>query len=182
MAQRADALPQAGRPSKSKGNTARRILGPDWKIALPFILPIILLMTVFIAWPFIKAAYTSMTVRTMAREVKFVGLDNYIRLYSDPYYHQAVRATCVFTAGSIVFKLIFGLISALLLHSLKRWRNFFTALVLLPWIIPSVVQALAWRSIRESGCHRDSAPTSAPASRRSISSSPIRRPHMSRLA
>ncbi len=60
---------------------------------------------------------------------------------------QSVKATFVFTSGSIIFKLIFGLIAALLLHSLKRGRNLITALVLLPWIIPSVVQALAWKSI-----------------------------------
>ena len=133
--------------SHRKGHRMRRIFGPDWKIAIPFILPIVILMTLFIAWPFIKAVYTSMTIRTMSREVKFVGLDNYIRLYSDTYYWQSVKATFIFTFGSIIFKLIFGLIAALLLHSLKRGRNVITALVLLPWIIPSVVQALAWKSI-----------------------------------
>ena len=147
MAQRAETLPQTRSANQHKSSTARRVLGPDWKIALPFILPIIILMTVFIAWPFIKAAYTSMTIRTMARETRFVGLDNYIRLYSDPYYLQAVRATFVFTASAIFFKLIFGLIAATLLHPLKRGRNLLTGLVLLPWIIPSVVQALAWKSI-----------------------------------
>ncbi len=104
-------------------------------------------MTVLIAWPFIKAGYTSMTIRTLARETRFVWFDNYARLYSDPFYWDAVRATVIFTSGSILFKLIFGMIAALLLHAQKRLRNLLTGLVLLPWIIPSVVQALAWRSI-----------------------------------
>ena len=143
MAQRAETLPQTRTAQPHRSSTTRRVLGPDWKIALPFILPIIILMTIFIAWPFIRAIFTSMTIRTMARETKFVGLDNYIRLYSDPYYHQAVKATFVFTANAILFKLIFGLIAATLLHPLKRGRNLLTGLVLLPWIIPSVVQALA---------------------------------------
>ncbi len=147
MAEQASTLPQTQSVTKHKGSTARRILGPDWKIAIPFLLPIVILMTLFIAWPFIDAAYTSMTIRTMNREVKFVGLDNYIRLFQDRYYWQSVRATFVFTAGAIFFKLIFGLIAALLLNSLNRGRNLLTGLVLLPWIIPPVVQALAWRSI-----------------------------------
>ena len=147
MAQRAETLPQTRPVKQHKRSRTRRLLGPDWKIAIPFVLPIIILMTVFIAWPFLKAAYTSMTIRTMARETRFVGLDNYVRLYSDPYYLQSVRATFVFTANAIVFKLIFGLIAAMLLHPLKRGRNLLTGLVLLPWIIPSVVQALAWKSI-----------------------------------
>ncbi|MEZ4622513.1 MAG: sugar ABC transporter permease [Caldilineaceae bacterium] len=73
--------------------------------------------------------------------------DNYIRLYQDSYYLQAVRNTIVFTAGSIISKLILGMCAALLLHSQKRMRGLLTGLILLPWIIPSVVQALAWRSI-----------------------------------
>jgi multiple sugar transport system permease protein len=125
----------------------QRVFGRDWQIAFLFIAPIVILMTVFIAWPFFKALYTSMTIRTLARETKFVWFDNYIRLYQDPYYLQAVENTIVFTSGSVFFKLLLGLCAALLLHSQKRWRNLLTGLILLPWIIPSVVQALAWRSI-----------------------------------
>jgi multiple sugar transport system permease protein len=133
--------------SRPQRGLLRRWLGRDWKIGYAFIAPIVIVMTVLIAWPFIRAAYTSMTIRTLARETRFVWFDNYIRLYSDPFYWDAVQATVVFTAGSITFKLLFGLIAALLLHSQKRFRNLLTGLVLLPWIIPSVVQALAWRSI-----------------------------------
>lgn len=126
----------------------RRVFGPDWQIAFTFIAPIVILMTVFIAWPFIDAAYTSLTIRNLAtRTDEFVGFRNYIRLYQDPFYQQAVKATFVFTAGSIVFKLIFGMIAALLLHGQKRLRNLLTGLILLPWIIPSVVQALTFKSI-----------------------------------
>jgi multiple sugar transport system permease protein len=147
MAQRAETLPVGARPQAKSHGIMRRLFGRDWKIAIAFIAPIIIIMTLFIAWPFLRAIWTSMTVRTLGREIKFVGLDNYIRLYNDPFYLQSVRATVIFTAGSIVFKFIFGMISALLLHHQKRFRNLLTGLVLLPWIVPSVVQALAWRSI-----------------------------------
>lgn len=126
----------------------RRVFGRDWKIAFVFIAPIVILMTLFIAWPFVKALYTSMTIRNMTtRQDVFVGFDNYIRLYSDPFYHQAVLATIYYTVGSISVKLIFGMCAALLLHNQKRWRNLLIGLVLLPWIVPSVVQALTWKSV-----------------------------------
>ncbi len=149
MAQRAVPLPttttfRSGGPRRPM---MQRVFGRDWQIAFLFIAPIVILMTVFIGWPFFKALYTSMTIRTLARETKFVWFDNYIRLYQDPYYLQAVENTIVFTSGSVFFKLLLGLCAALLLHSQKRWRNLLTGLILLPWIIPSVVQALAWRSI-----------------------------------
>lgn len=149
MAQQAVPLPatttfRSGGPRRPM---MQRVFGRDWQIAFLFIAPIVILMTVFIGWPFFKALYTSMTIRTLARETKFVWFDNYIRLYQDPYYLQAVENTIVFTSGSVFFKLLLGLCAALLLHSQKRWRNLLTGLILLPWIIPSVVQALAWRSI-----------------------------------
>src|SRR5688572_15951926 len=87
----------------------RRVFGRDWKIAFVFIAPIVILMVLFIAWPFIKALYTSMTIRNMAtRTDVFVGFDNYVRLYNDSFYRQAVWATVVYTLGSIVSKLIIG--------------------------------------------------------------------------
>lgn len=147
MAQQAQPLPSAY-SSSPRRPMMQRIFGRDWQIAAVFVAPIILLLVVFIAWPFFKAMYTSLTIYNLAerREV-FVGLDNYIRLYSDPFYRQAVKATVIFTTGSIIFKLVFGMIAALLLHGQKRLRNLLTGLILLPWIIPSVVQALTFRSI-----------------------------------
>ena len=146
MAQQTQSLPlsvQSNRPKKRKQSP----LGRDWKLAYLFIAPIVILILLFIAWPFVRAIYTSMTVRTLQRVTKFVWFDNYITLYQDDFYWQAVRNTIVFTAGSITTKFIFGLCAALLLHAQQRYRNILTGLVLLPWIVPSVVQALAWRSI-----------------------------------
>lgn len=125
----------------------RKIFGRDWKIAFAFIAPIVILLLLFIAWPFFRAIFISFTARTLARETRFVGLENYIRLYSDPFYIMAVKNTFIFTIASIGFKLGFGLLAALLLHAQKNFRNALIGLVLLPWIVPSVVQALSWKSI-----------------------------------
>lgn len=148
MAQQTATLPGVTSPAPPRRNLTRRLFGPDWQIAFPFILPVVALMLIFIAWPFLQAVYTSMTVyKVNTRTTEFVWFDNYVRLWQDPFYREAVRNTFVFTAGSITFKLLLGLCAALLLNGQKRFRNVLTALVLLPWIIPSVVQALSWRSI-----------------------------------
>jgi multiple sugar transport system permease protein len=148
MAQQTATLPVARIPARPRYNWARRLFGPDWQIGFPFILPIVALMLLLIAWPFLQAVYTSMTVyRLNTRTNEFVWFDNYIRLYQDSFYREAVRNTFVFTTGSIFFKLLLGMCAALLLNAQKRFRNLLTGLILLPWIIPSVVQALAWRSI-----------------------------------
>ena len=89
MAERIESMPTTV-ASRHSEPYLRRILGRDWRIALPFIAPVIILMVVFIAWPFVRAIYTSMTARSIGREVRFVGLDNYFRLWADPFYRRAV--------------------------------------------------------------------------------------------
>src|SRR4051812_47115387 len=125
----------------------RRAFGPDWNVALPFILPLVLLLAVLIAWPFFKAIQLSFTTRQLTEPQHYVGLQNYRDLLQDKFFKDAVKNTVLFTSYSIIFKVITGIIAAMLLHNLKRGRAILTGLVLLPWIVPTVVTALAWRSI-----------------------------------
>ena len=61
------------------------ILGRDWKVALPFVLPIVIIMVGLILWPFINAILLSMTVRSLVtRTEAYVGLANYARLFMTP--------------------------------------------------------------------------------------------------
>ena len=77
----------------------------------------------------------------------FVGLDNYIALVGDEQFHTGVVNSFVFTAYAEVFKVVLGLIAALLLHHLRRGRAVLAGLLLLPWVVPTVVTAFSWRSL-----------------------------------
>ena len=124
------------------------LLGRDWRVALPFILPMLIIMVGLISWPFVNAIGLSFTVRSVVtKSDQFIGLRNYVRLWQDADYRGAVSNTVVFTAASIVSKLIVGMTIALLLNSRLPFRNVITGLMLLPWIVPEVVTAMAWRSI-----------------------------------
>ncbi|HMO56783.1 MAG TPA: ABC transporter permease subunit [Roseiflexaceae bacterium] len=125
----------------------RRLLGRDWMVAYPFIAPMVLIMAGLIFWPFINAILISFTTRSIARTEQWVGLANYTRLLSDASYLGSLQNTIVFTAVSVACKLLVGLTIALLLHSRIPFRNILTGLMLLPWIVPEVVTAMAWRSI-----------------------------------
>jgi multiple sugar transport system permease protein len=135
----------AGARRRSRG--LERVLGRDWKVALPFVAPMVVIMVGLIVWPFISAIYTSFTTRSIRRVDTFVGLDNYVRLWSDPAFWDTVANTFNFTIASVSIKLLVGLVIALLLNSNLPWRNVLTGLMLLPWIVPEVVTAMAWRSI-----------------------------------
>lgn len=134
----------ASRSSTSK--QLERMLGKDWKIALLFMAPILVLMVGLIFWPFVNAIYMSTTVRQSRQEV-FVGLDNYIRLLSDEQFTGSLLNTIRFTVLSVGIKTIVGLMIASLLNSKLPLRSVLSALMLLPWIVPEVVTALTWRGI-----------------------------------
>lgn len=134
--------------SQHRPSRATTILGRDWKIALPFVLPIVIIMAGLILWPFINAIMISMTTRSViTRTDQFVGLANYERLLTDSDYLSTVANTIRFTVASVVVKFFAGMAIALLLHSRLPFRSILTGLMLLPWIVPEVVTALTFKSI-----------------------------------
>jgi multiple sugar transport system permease protein len=141
------APPMLRRAPASRSRRVEAILGRDWKVALPFVLPLVVLMAGLILWPFINAILISFTTRSIARTEQWVGLANYIRLFRDADYRNAVNNTFLFTVASVSIKLVVGMTIALLLNSRLPFRNVLTGIMLLPWIVPEVVTALAWRSI-----------------------------------
>ncbi|MFN8513436.1 MAG: ABC transporter permease subunit [Chloroflexia bacterium] len=148
----ARSLPQQASATRAKESTTfdqrlRRLLGPDWRVAIPFVLPMLILMVGLILYPFFDAVRLSFTQRRITGVMEYVGWQNYTDLLKDRFFRDAVKVSFLYTAYSIIFKIIAGMLSALLLHNLKRGRSILTGLVLLPWIIPTVVTALAWRSI-----------------------------------
>lgn len=125
----------------------RNLLGPDWATAYVFVFPTLLLMGGLIGYPFLRAVYMSFT-NTISLEIgPFVGLQNYRNVWGDPGFHAAIKNTFVFTFWSIVLKFAGGLLVSILLHRLTRFSNILTAAILLPWIVPSVVAAIAWKGL-----------------------------------
>lgn len=136
------------RTSLRRTGRHRSTLNRDWKIAIPFVLPMIIIMAGLIFWPFINAILLSFTTRNIiTRSDQFVGLRNYQRLWLDADFRGAVWNTVIFTAASIACKSVVGMTIALLLNSKLPFRNVLTGIMLLPWIVPEVVTAMAWRSI-----------------------------------
>jgi len=126
---------------------SQRILGRDWPTAYLFVgLTVVLLGTVK-AYPFLRALWYSFHNVVGFRVGAFVGLDNYIALWGDDRFTRSVSVTLTFTAASVVLKLALGMSASLLLHNVPRWGAFFGGLLLVPYVVPEVVRALAWRMI-----------------------------------
>jgi multiple sugar transport system permease protein len=126
----------------------RQVLGKDWKIAIPFVAPMVILMVGLIFWPFVDAILMSTTTLNFTTgETVSVGLKNYQRLLTNSDYLLALGNTFWFTFWSLAIKFVTGMTIALILNSRVPWRGLLAAVMLLPWIVPEIVTALAWKSI-----------------------------------
>lgn len=76
---------------------------------------------------------------------KFVGLGNYLNIFSDPKLITSLSFTFIFTVVSMVFHLILGIMLALLLNAQFKGKKFLRTITLIPWAMPMVVTGLAAR-------------------------------------
>jgi multiple sugar transport system permease protein len=142
------AVPAAPAVSPRLSRHLKAVLGRDWKVAIPFVLPMVVIMVGLILWPIIDAIILSTTsLNFITGETVHVGLRNYVRLFSSSDYELAIRNTIQFTLWSLGVKIVTGMIIALILNSRLPYRSILSGIMLLPWIVPEIVTALAWKSI-----------------------------------
>lgn len=122
-----------------------RPLENEGNLAFLLLLPTMVLLGLFIAYPFIRGLLLSVTDTRVGVEGPFVGLQNFERLVSDPIFHLVVWNTCWYTFVTTIFKLGLGLWLALLLNRSFRFKAFTRAFILLPFIIPTVLSTFAWK-------------------------------------
>src|SRR5262245_18984200 len=127
---------------RRSGGPLARVFGPDYRLGYLFVTPIVVTVLALVAYPFCYAVYLSLTHKLVGLPPVFVGLENYIRLYQDGFFRRAVYNSFLFTFGSVGFKLVLGMLMALVLMSKIRWRSFWTGVLLIPWVAPTVVSAL----------------------------------------
>ena len=127
-----------------RGATTRLLEDERW-LAAVLLLPTIILLGLFIAYPFVEGVLLSVTDTRVGVPGHFVGLANFVALLDDSIFRTAVWNTFVYTAVATVFKLALGLWLALLLNRHFKGKAFTRAFVLLPFIIPTVLSTFAWK-------------------------------------
>src|SRR5918912_500451 len=142
--------------STSAGAAARTLAGRrggasaaawfDRENVLGYVLmtPALLLLIVFIAYPFVLGVWYSMSDVQIFGLGKFIGLSNYTSLLNSPVFVQTVKNSFIYTGSATVFKLALGLGMALLMNQAFPFRNVVRASVLLPYIVPTALSTLAF--------------------------------------
>ncbi|WP_259444731.1 carbohydrate ABC transporter permease [Neotabrizicola shimadae] len=77
-------------------------------------------------------------------QAEWVGLENYVALWSDKKFWISLENTLVWTFGSLFFQFTLGLGLALLLNTRFPLKRLFQAIVFLPWAVPTFLTALTW--------------------------------------
>jgi ABC-type sugar transport system permease subunit len=112
-----------------------------------FVAPTVVFFLVFVAYPFVRAGYLSLTKWSGFGTPRFVGLENFRNLLSDPTFWTSFKITIGFTVACTVVQTIVPLAVAILLGG--RWRGSvsFRTVFFLPTVISLVVTAVIWQLI-----------------------------------
>ncbi|WP_395708833.1 carbohydrate ABC transporter permease [Reyranella sp.] len=109
--------------------------------------PPVAFMAALVGYPFFYGIWLSLQNRPVAKEGVFVGLENYISAWHDPVFWQVVANTFVYTIIATILKMVGGLGLALVMNQDFRFKNLTRALLLLPFIVPTVLSTIAWQWI-----------------------------------
>ncbi len=113
-------------------------------LVIACLFPAVGLLTVFLTYPLGLGVFLAFTDTTIGRRGVWVGLENFQYLASDPIFWGAVFYSVFYTAVATVLKFALGLWLALLLNQHTPFKSLIRAIVLLPWITPTVLTAIAF--------------------------------------
>jgi multiple sugar transport system permease protein len=109
-----------------------------------FALPWIIGMTIFVAIPLVVTFYIAQTKFQIVGAPKWVGLQNYEALWSDPAFWKSAQNTLIFAAISVPLKLIIALGLALLLNRATALSGFYRTVFYLPFLMPAVAGSVVF--------------------------------------
>jgi multiple sugar transport system permease protein len=138
-----DGRTRARAPVRETNAWDRLKVNRDW-LGFWFMLPAMGFLILFLAYPLGLGVWISFTDAKIGRAGEFVGFENYEWLSDDSIFWLSVTNTLLYTAIASVFKFAVGLYLALLLNENLPFKAMLRAMVLIPFIVPTVLSALAF--------------------------------------
>ncbi|WP_442968661.1 carbohydrate ABC transporter permease [Ramlibacter sp.] len=127
-----------------KIQNSRNILG------LAFMLPAAVLLLLFLTYPLGLGVWLGFTDTKIGRGGSWIGLENYVYLWGDSVTRLALFNTLFYTFVASVIKFVLGLWLAILLNERIPFKTFFRTVILLPYIVPTALSAIAFWWIYDS--------------------------------
>jgi multiple sugar transport system permease protein len=131
-------------PGTKVFGTLAQLLENRTVLSVLFMLPAVSILVFFLAYPLGLGIWMGFTDVRIGRPGVFIGLDNYISLFDDDVFWLSVFNTLVYTVTATIAKFGLGLWLALLLNKAIPLKAIIRAIVLLPYIVPTVLSAIAF--------------------------------------
>lgn len=117
----------------------------DSQFGIILILPALAVFLTVILYPFLKSLTLSFTNRSLLSPIStYVGFENFIALFQNPYLYEYIKNTVIFVAGTTLIPFILGFIWAIVLNHGFRGSEFLKGITLVNWIIPSTAIGFLW--------------------------------------
>ena len=130
--------------SRSPSEIIARLLHEDSSLGYILISPGFLFLAVMMAYPFFYAVFLSFTDKQIGAPASFTGFENYTKLLSTTLFSKTVVNSLVYTLFALAFKFAGGLVLAVMLNRPFIGQRVAKALMLLPWILPTVFSTMIW--------------------------------------
>jgi multiple sugar transport system permease protein len=138
-------VPGRARPLlRHRLGNSRNVLG------LLFLLPAAVLLLLFLTYPLGLGVWLGFTDTKIGRGGHWIGLENYVFLWGDSVTRLALFNTLFYTVVASVIKFVLGLWLAILLNENIPFKTFFRTVILLPYIVPTALSAIAFWWIYDS--------------------------------
>jgi multiple sugar transport system permease protein len=109
-----------------------------------FLLPALAILLIFLTYPLGLGVWLGFTDTRIGRAGVWIGLENYQLLWDDSLFWLSVFNTLLYTVVASVVKFALGLWLALILNERLPFKAFFRAVLLLPFVVPTVLSAIAF--------------------------------------
>ncbi len=114
-----------------------------WRIVL--LAPALIVFSIFVLWPLIDSfRYSFTNWNGFNPNYKFIGLDNFAKIFSDPNFFTAIVNTAIWMAAALVLPTLLGLALALLLNTGLRGAAIFKSIFYLPICLSAVIVGQIW--------------------------------------
>jgi raffinose/stachyose/melibiose transport system permease protein len=116
--------------------------------ALVFILPSLILYSLFVIIPTLGSVYYSFTSWDgVSEDVRFIGFANFVEIWNSPRVHNALKNTMVLTVSLVILENVIAVMLAVMVDKVRWFRNFFRSIFYFPVLISGVVMGFVWTII-----------------------------------
>jgi len=112
---------------------------------LMFLLPGVLVVGSVLLYPLLSTFRLGMFSYSISRGMHFIGIDNYIKIFSDEKFYVALRNTVIYTVAVVSVEMLVGFVLANILNRKFFLRNIVRCVLMIPMLTSPIVSGIMWR-------------------------------------